>query len=44
MSVIRAVFKSFVDAQARAGQARAAEYLARMGYYDEAKKVMLREL
>ena len=35
--------QGFIDAQARVGRARAAQHLANMGYYEEAKKVMLDE-
>ena len=34
-------FKAMIRAQEAAGRARAAHHLANMGYYDEAKNVML---
>ena len=40
---LKKVFKGFVEAQERIGRARAAQHLAAMGYYEEAKQVMLEQ-
>jgi len=34
---------AFIKAQEAAGRAKAANHLANMGYYEEAKKIMLQE-
>lgn len=38
---LKKFFKSMIAAQEAAGRARAAHYLASIGYYKEAKEVML---
>ena len=38
---LKKFFKAWITAQEAHGRARAAHYLASMGYYDEAKQVML---
>ena len=40
---LKKAFKGFVEAQERVGRARAAQHLAAMGYYEEAKQVMLND-
>lgn len=38
---LKKIGKSFIESQERVGRARAAAYLASMGYHKEAKEVML---
>ena len=40
---LKKFFKGFIEAQERVGRARAAHYLSSMGYYKEAKDLMLEE-
>jgi len=40
-SGLKSFFKAWISAQERVGRARAARHLADMGYYEEAKQVML---
>ena len=40
-ATLKKLFKGFVEAQERIGRAKAAQHLAAMGYYEEAKQVML---
>jgi hypothetical protein len=42
-STLKAFAKGVMESQERMGRARAAHYLASMGYYEEAKKVMLED-
>jgi len=40
---IKKFFKAWIKAQERVGRAKAAQHLAAMGYYEEAKQVMLEQ-
>ena len=40
---LKAFWNGIIESQMRMGRARAAAELARMGYHEEAKKVMLAE-
>ena len=40
-ATLKAIGKAFMESQERLGRARAAQHLANMGYYEEAKQVML---
>jgi len=43
LSGLKSFFKAWIAAQERAARTHAAQHLASMGYYEEAKKLMLRE-
>ena len=42
-NVLGKIFNKMIEAGERAGRARAAAELARQGYYDAAKEIMLRK-
>lgn len=42
--MLKRIMNRIIRAQARVGQLRAATYLSQMGYYEDAKKVMLKEI
>ena len=42
-SFLKKIGKGFIESQERIGRARAAHHLAAMGYYEEAKQVMLQK-
>ena len=43
-AALKKIAKGFMESQERIGRARAAQHLAAMGYYEEAKAVMLQEV
>jgi hypothetical protein len=43
LSGLKSFFKALVAAQERSARAHAAQRLASMGYYEEAKQLMLKE-
>ena len=42
--MLKRIMNRIIRSQERIGRARAAHYLAQMGYYEDAKRVMLKEI